>query len=102
MSPPKPTLDRMLAVKEQSQLCGEFLEWLQYRYTLCHRPTRDRWNHYTPAAIDIESLLADFFEIDLDEADREKREILEELRCRQKPSPNHAQMSTDRNVKGKY
>jgi len=32
-----PTLDRMVAVKEQSQACGEFLEWLmtEKKLTLC-------------------------------------------------------------------
>lgn len=30
----KMTLDRMLEIQEQSQLCGEFLEWLQSKYSI--------------------------------------------------------------------
>ncbi len=29
-----PTLDRMLEIQEQSQLCGDFLEWLQKKYAM--------------------------------------------------------------------
>lgn len=32
-----PTLDRMLEIQEQSQLCGEFLDWFLQRYTVFDR-----------------------------------------------------------------
>lgn len=81
-----PALDRMVAVRDRSQVCGEFLEWLQGRYTLCRLPTpiRLRKNrYYRPARINIEELLADFFGVDLDEIEKERRMLLEVLRARQ-------------------
>ena len=54
-----PTLDRMVEIQEQSQLCGEFLDWFLGKYTVFDR------------------LLAEFFGIDLDEAEREKDILLQ-------------------------
>lgn len=80
--PAAPECDRMLAVKDESQRYGEFLEWLQHRYTLCRPPTGIKSSHYRPALINIEKILADYFDIDLEEAEREKRAILAHLRER--------------------
>lgn len=77
-----PMLDKMLKVKEASQAIGQFLEWLQEQgyvlgkyidgsdYDPCLAPT------YEP----IEKLLANYFDIDLNEAEKEKRLILESLK----------------------
>lgn len=77
-----PVLDRMLEIQEQSQLCGEFLEWLQSKYVMYDKKIkrespfmdvmRDSGNY-----INIEKLLADFFDIDLGEVDKEKAMLLE-------------------------
>lgn len=32
-----PTLDRMVEIQEQSQLCGEFLDWFLGKYTVFDR-----------------------------------------------------------------
>ena len=32
-----PTLDRMVEIQEQSQLCGEFLDWFLRKYTVFDR-----------------------------------------------------------------
>lgn len=32
-----PTLDIMIEIQEQSQLCGEFLDWLLRKYTMFDR-----------------------------------------------------------------
>lgn len=76
-----PTLDRMLEIQEQSQLCGEFLEWLQSKYTMYDKkvkresPFMDVMRD-TGDYINTEKLLAEFFDIDLDEAEREKEMCL--------------------------
>ena len=76
-----PTLDRMVEIQEQSQLCGEFLEWLQSKYTMFDKKIkrespfmdvmRDNGDY-----INTEKLLAEFFGIDLDEANKEKSILL--------------------------
>ena len=32
-----PTLDRMLEIQEQSELCGEFLDWFLHKYAVFER-----------------------------------------------------------------
>ena len=68
-----PTLDIMIEIQEQSQLCGEFLDWLLRKYTMFDRKQKRE----SPFAnvmgngdyINKEKLLAEFFDIDLVEAD---------------------------------
>lgn len=37
-----PTLDKMIEIQEQSQLCGEFLEWLQSKYAMFDKKNKKR------------------------------------------------------------
>lgn len=76
-----PTLDKMIEIQEQSQLCGEFLDWFLCKYTVFDR-NQKRENPFTNVMgngdyIDKEKLLAEFFDIDLDEAEREKDMLLQ-------------------------
>lgn len=72
-----PTLDRMLEIQEQSQLCGEFLDWLLSKYTMYDKKMK-RESPFMDVMRDCgdyinkEKLLAEFFDIDLDEAEKEK------------------------------
>lgn len=78
-----PTLDRMLEIQEDSQLCGEFLNWFLHRYTVFDR----RQSRETPFVdvmgnsdyINKEKLLAEFFDIDLDEAEKERELLLKQV-----------------------
>lgn len=73
--PDTPNLDRMAAVRDQSQAIGEFLEWLQGRgYVICEK-TSDLYPFF-PTLKSIEELLADYFEVDLREAEREREALL--------------------------
>ena len=77
-----PTLDRMLEIQEQSQLCGEFLEWLQSKYSMYDKKIKRESPFIdvmrdTGDYINTEKLLAEFFDIDLEEADKEKSMLLE-------------------------
>lgn len=77
-----PMLDRMLEIQNKSQVCGEFLEFLQTKYAMFEmKAKRDKpffvgWGDY----INTERLLAEFFGIDLAEAEREKMLLLTGLK----------------------
>jgi hypothetical protein len=69
-----PELTKMLAVKEQSQVIGEFIDWLNEEKGIYLKA-----KGYCPV-FDFEGLLAEFFKIDLKKAEQEKQKILEGLR----------------------
>lgn len=78
-----PTLDRMLEIQDQSELCGEFLDWFLHKFTVFERKQR-RESAFVDADgagdyINKEKLLAEFFDIDLDEAERERQSMLRSL-----------------------
>lgn len=68
-----PELDKLLAVTEESQTIGEFIETAGY--TLGH------WDgeKFVPTNKTINQILADYFEIDLMKVEMERRVILERL-----------------------
>ena len=77
-----PELERMANVKEKSQLCGDFLKWLQTKYRFIG--VREGFeNGHIPFGyschINIEELLAEYFDIDLEEVEKEKRLMLKNL-----------------------
>ena len=78
-----PTLDRMLEIQEQSELCGEFLDWFLYKYTVFEKKQKRESSFVNADAagdfINKERLLAEFFDIDLDEAEMERQYILKSL-----------------------
>lgn len=80
--PPTPTLDKMHHIKEKSHAIGDFLEWLSWEKQI----TLGKWGEkekgeesFYPHVYSIEKLLAEYFDIDLNEAEKEKRAILEHL-----------------------
>ena len=82
-----PELDKMLAVKEKSQIIGEFLEWLsgqsivlaEFDMVAC-----EDCGYKTEMLVyrrtGREQLLAEFFEIDLNKCEQERQQILTDLR----------------------
>lgn len=75
--PPTPMLDKMEAVRARSQEIGEFLEWLgQQGYVIC---CSGRYPP-APAGKSTEQLLAEYFGIDLEAAERERRAVLDFVR----------------------
>jgi hypothetical protein len=80
-----PEHERLSAIKDKSQVCGEFLEWLQGagRYVIAEYIGSDRRGGkdlLVPASFRIETLLAAYFKISRAKLEREKREMLDELR----------------------
>jgi hypothetical protein len=96
---PRPECDKLVAVAPQSQKIGEFLEWLQSEKEIVfgrhhehlescydeedYRDCGLRQDELTPARPSVESLLAEFFDIDRNRVEEERRGLLEELRTAQ-------------------
>ncbi len=77
-------LEKLKDVAEVSQKIGEFLDWLLngHGYYLCElRKCEDRDEFY-PTHKHIEDILAQYFNIDLNKVEQEKRKILEEIRSK--------------------
>lgn len=89
-----PEHTKLAKVAADSQVCGEFLEWLQARYTLAQYHTHtdecsaepggqvtcghtDKMPY--PTHVDATKLLAEFFEIDSAKLEAEKQAIYEKL-----------------------
>jgi len=70
-------------VKEKSELCGDFLEWLQSKYFMVDKKEPQE-NPFVPLGyssyINTEKLLAEYFDIDLNEAENEKQQLIQQLR----------------------
>jgi hypothetical protein len=77
-----PECEKMVAIKDKSQAIGEFLEWLQNikEMTICQLIDGEDEMEYSPTYLNTEKLLAEFFNIDLDKVEEEKRQMLKELR----------------------
>jgi len=73
-----PECEKLAAVSEKSQAIGGFLEWLQgfKQVELAKWGDNDR---LYPEYIVIESLLAEYFEIDMNKVEKERRQILEDI-----------------------
>lgn len=84
MSNQTPECDRLIEVQEDSQKLGEFYEWLQAKFHIVQKtPVSGQGRiHYLPPVESLEQMLADYFGIDLDEVDRERRAILAEMATR--------------------
>lgn len=75
-------IDKMLSVQEESQIIGEFLDWLESQQIILGKYTqlegmRDEW--LMPISTSFSQLLADFFGIDLNQVEKERRKILQAL-----------------------
>lgn len=85
--PKTPELDKMKKIQEKSQEIGYFLDWLnaEKSWILCKMFEGEEDNHthkgdYLPAHFNIEKLLAEYFRIDLQKVEKERRAILEAIR----------------------
>ena len=100
-----PECDKMVKVQSQAQAIGEFLEWLDSKERrVCewvegttdaariarafnfgaHEEDEEEDNKpntgWYPITFNIEKLLAEYFNIDLQMVEKEKRQILDEIR----------------------
>jgi len=77
--PETPTLDKMRDAKERSQPVGEFIDWLSTG-GMCIAERDDYGDHY-PVNRSIEGLLAQWLDIDLNAAERERVAVLAWVRA---------------------
>jgi hypothetical protein len=75
-----PEHDKLHEVKDKSQAIGEFLEWLgsEKRGVVCEYT--DDSDYPIPMTHNIQTLLAEYFDIDLDKIEEEKQQMLEKIR----------------------
>lgn len=78
--PETPECQRLSDVQTESNIIGEFLDWLTYdkQYEICERYATTE--AYLPVHETTNKLLAEYFEINLDKVEKERRELLEWLR----------------------
>lgn len=77
-----PMLEKLASVRDQSQIIGEFLDYMNTReIEMCEfQEDRDGDGNYFPTRMSIEEMLALFFEIDLKEAEKERQILLDSIR----------------------
>ena len=76
---PYPESDKLVKIQKFSQKIGEFMEWLEGQGI--HLAKYDESGHHLwPEPLNIQNRLADFFDIDLEKLEAEKRHMLDELR----------------------
>lgn len=81
-----PEHEKIDKVKDKSQAIGAFLEWLSYTKGYFIAEGDSDGLHHT--GISIQQILAEYFEIDLNLIEREKRKMLEILRERNREEEN--------------
>ena len=82
--PPTPALDKQSqAINEGSETIGDFLEWLKSHGYVIAEYKENRFigvEFLEPAHKSTERLLAEYFDVDLDECQRERDALIEWLR----------------------
>lgn len=74
-----PEHEKLNGIKDQSQLLGEFLEWAQSKHMIfC--VVSDRDGQLYPVIKSINTLLGEFYNIDLNKLAEEKDAMLDEIR----------------------
>lgn len=75
-----PEHDKLSEIAAESQAIGEFVDWMNE----CHHASFQVWSDcsysHRPVGISIQKLLAEFFEIDEQALENEKRTMLERVR----------------------
>ena len=82
--PPTPALDKQSqAINDGSETIGDFLEWLKSHGYVIAEYKENRFSvagFLEPAYKPTERLLAEYFDVDLDECEREREALVEWLR----------------------
>jgi hypothetical protein len=76
--PPCPECEKLNAVAEESNKIGEFLDWMQTEGLIIGSYDND--GNFYPLYKPINNLLADYFDIDLNKVEQERRALLDWIR----------------------
>lgn len=78
-----PELDKIKDVQDTSHVIGQFLDWLSEKALFICDLKESGWGDtYKPIMKGTEKLIADYLDIDLDKAEKERVKILEDFRKR--------------------
>jgi hypothetical protein len=77
-----PMHEKLAQVQEKSQAIGEFLEFLNIskKFWLCQVGGEEGNHYFFPASYDEQRLIGEFFGIDIDKLEEEKKSMLKTLR----------------------
>lgn len=76
-----PEHDKLQKVQVESQAIGEFHDWMNEQgYNICE--LEGEHDRFIPIHRRIDDLMAEFFGIDRDKVEEEKRQMLDEMRNR--------------------
>lgn len=80
-----PECDKLAAVELQSRTIRDFLAWLRRtkEVSLCNLVDGEDEMEYEPIYIGTEQLLAEYFHVNLNKVEKERRQMLDELRRKQ-------------------
>lgn len=80
--PEYPMLDKIEKLQGESNLCSDFLDFIRDKYVLFDKHIPREQPGYVGVGdyIDYNKLLAEFFGIDLEQAEDERQQILKSLR----------------------
>lgn len=80
--PKYPEHEKLKEIQDQSQACGEFLEWLRSKgiFLAIWVKNSNGWEERQSVHTPTQDLLAEFFGIDRDKLEDEKVQMLNELR----------------------
>ncbi len=84
--PECPECDKMIGVQDQSDTLTSFVDWLNENgYTICTLEKTDGYprEQYIPHRETYEKLFAEYFNIDLNKVEKERRALLEAIRASQ-------------------
>lgn len=85
---PYPEHTKLAEISDKSQAIGEFVDWLRDKgISLCRLYEENGVSRYYPQTDPIRDLLADYYDIDQNAIEREKRAMLDELRAAQGLGP---------------
>jgi hypothetical protein len=80
-----PEHEKLEKISDKSQAIGEFLDWLRSKYTLCKYDELRFGGTWWPVTVDVQDLLAEYFEIDRQKIEFEKRLMLKRMRDKTVP-----------------
>jgi len=75
-----PEHEKLQKIQDKSQTIGEFLDWLGYEheYFICEKS--GKYQEWYPISQNHQKLLAQYFDINLDKLEQEKKQMLEALK----------------------
>jgi hypothetical protein len=79
-----PEHEKLMAIADKSQICGEFLNWLISAKGFCLAQWDINEGLLYPAQQSTQRLLAEFFGIDQMKIDQEKQQMLDAIRRRER------------------